>query len=265
MLEITPSPEFSAWFESLEEPLAEQVAAALELVARAVGLLSPAQVSSSLLWFDGQGDGLPLDAGPLRMRFATHALHSYDRARELMLWRKEIVRCLESTVFAERLVALEPEAARLALTAVERVKQLLQAVRTQIGLAPANAQASPVFGVLSAHEERALRARFGIGPFEPGLLEELAQAFRHTLRLVGLDPGRLIGQGSGLRELTIDQCAPRLRVLFGLDAPGGRLVVLLGEALDRRYYGDSVRFAEERWAHYCADARGEVDPNSPRP
>jgi hypothetical protein len=45
---------------------------------------------------------------------------------------------------------------------------------------------------------------------------------------------------------------PPLRVLFGLDATRGTLLAILGEALDRAYYGDSVRFAEARWRRYQA-------------
>ena len=48
----------------------------------------------------------------------------------------------------------------------------------------------------------------------------------------------------------ITRVTPPLRVLFGIDATAKRLVALLGEPLDRAYYGDSVRFVETRWARY---------------
>ena len=56
---------------------------------------------------------------------------------------------------------------------------------------------------------------------------------------------------SGLRELCIDNVQPQLRVLFGLDFPAQRLLAIWGEPLERRYYGDSVRHAEQRWRQYC--------------
>jgi hypothetical protein len=48
---------------------------------------------------------------------------------------------------------------------------------------------------------------------------------------------------------------PRLRVLFGLDFPAKRLLAIWGESLDRRYYGDSVKHAEQRWQQYCERPR----------
>jgi hypothetical protein len=41
-------------------------------------------------------------------------------------------------------------------------------------------------------------------------------------------------------------------VLVGLDLPQNRLLLLLGEALDRSYYGDSVKRAEAMWQRYAA-------------
>jgi hypothetical protein len=60
-------------------------------------------------------------------------------------------------------------------------------------------------------------------------------------RLVGLEPSELMNSASGLCELTIVSTEPKLHVLFGLDAPAKRIVVLLGEPLTRSYYGDSAR------------------------
>jgi len=62
----------------------------------------------------------------------------------------------------------------------------------------------------------------------------------------------MMNSPSGLCELTIASTEPPLRVLFGLDAPGQRIVALLGEPLTRSYYGDSVQLAEQRWLSYCS-------------
>lgn len=59
--------------------------------------------------------------------------------------------------------------------------------------------------------------------------------------MVGLEPSELMNSASGLCELTIVSTEPKLHVLFGLDAPAKRIVVLLGEPLTRSYYGDSAR------------------------
>jgi hypothetical protein len=66
-----------------------------------------------------------------------------------------------------------------------------------------------------------------------------------------------------LRELCIDNVRPQLRVLFGLDFPARRLIAILGEPLDRRYYGDSVRKAEQRWRQYCENLASQTRSATP--
>jgi hypothetical protein len=73
----------------------------------------------------------------------------------------------------------------------------------------------------------------------------------------------VVGTGSGLRELCIDNVSPPLRVIFGLDYPRRRLIAILGETLDRAYYGDSVRRAEQRWQRYCAELSAELGADAP--
>jgi hypothetical protein len=53
---------------------------------------------------------------------------------------------------------------------------------------------------------------------------------------------------------------PALRILFGVDTAGKRLIVLRGESLTRAYYGDSVRLAEARWAAYQEQALARSTP-----
>jgi len=66
---------------------------------------------------------------------------------------------------------------------------------------------------------------------------------------------QILNSVSGLCELTVVTTEPRLRLLFGLDVIEKRIVVLLGEPLDRAYYGDSVKLAERRWQAYCERAK----------
>ena len=252
MFEITPSSEFSAWFEALAPELAEEVACALDLLAEAGVALGPSRTSRALLWYDGCAGELPDD--PLfPARSAANLMASFADVRELMLWRREVVRCLESPAFGERLARLTPKAASVALAAIENLKLRLEAASKRIALQGAGGQSKAavpaplVLGTLAPHELRVLQARFAPE-------NELKQAFYEVLRLVGLEPAQVLNSASGLCELTIPSTEPALRVLFGLDAPGQRIVVLLGEALSRRYYGDSVQLAEQRWSHYCASA-----------
>jgi hypothetical protein len=227
MFEITPSTEFSAWFESLSGELAEEVACALDLLAEAGVALGPSHASRALLWYDGCGGELPND--PLfAQRMSSYALHFGD-VRELLLWHHEVVRCLESATFSERLGRLEPKAASIALLAVENLKVRLKAAGKRI-----------------AFQRRSHRFNSVTG-------DQLKESFFQVLRLVGLEPTPVMNSLSGLCELSIPCTEPPLRVLFGLDAPGQRIIALLGEPLDRSYYGDSVILAEQRWQQYCAN------------
>jgi hypothetical protein len=264
MFEIKPSTEFSAWFEALSPALAEEVACALDIVAAAGIALGPSHASRALLWFDGTGDGVPRDFERSYAGFGRRAASRRgDDAQELLLWQREVVRCLESEAFRERLAQLDPRAASLALTMTESLKRQLLAARQRLAL---EAQARPPrlradwAGGLTPREERILRMRFGIGELpEASLFRSLKEAFFEVLRLVGLEPTQIMNSQSGLCELTIVSTEPRLHVLFGLDAPAQRVIALLGEPLTRSYYGDSVTLAEERWRQYCESDAQQLD------
>jgi hypothetical protein len=53
-----------------------------------------------------------------------------------------------------------------------------------------------------------------------------------------------------LREIALRQRTPELRILYGIDAPRARGLVVLGEWLDRSFYGDSIRRAESLWRQF---------------
>ena len=75
---------------------------------------------------------------------------------------------------------------------------------------------------------------------------------RHELlTLMGLDLEDAPEPPNGLRELTISTTHPPLRVIVGIDVPGKRILAILGEPLNRAYYGDSVRLCERRWREFC--------------
>jgi len=256
MFEIKPSSEFSAWFESLAPAFAEEVACALDVLAAAGTALGPPRVSRALLWFDGTGDGIPVDFERLYAAARrSQAIHLGSAAQELLLWQREVVRCLESEAFRARLAQLEPKAASSALTTVEVLKRQLSAARTRLGLeAQPNLwrQLAPHAGSFTRREESWLLHNFGLGERpETALLRIAKEAFFEVLRLVGLEPTQIMNSASGLCELTITGTEPKLHVLFGLDAPAQRIVALLGEPLTRAYYGDSVKLAERRWREYC--------------
>ena len=232
MFEVVPEPEFEIWYESLPEPLAEEVATAIDLAASAGGLLAPERLSRLLLWFDGTGSGSGPDLGvPGHLSMTALAQLPAMQARSYLTWQQEALLCLDSAPFRERLERLTPELAAQALSQVERLKRRLQSAR------------------MASSWSSWQRAYAALGPL--GDASGVRGAFLDLLRLMGLEAQTVLGAGSGLRELCIDNVQPQLRVLIGLDFPAKRLIAILGEALNRRYYGDVVKRAEQRWRSYC--------------
>ena len=130
MFEVVPEPEFEIWYESLPEPLAEEVATAIDLAASAGGLLAPERLSRLLLWFDGTGSGSGPDLGvPGHLSMTALAQLPAMQARSYLTWQQEALLCLDSAPFRERLERLTPELAAQALSQVERLKRRLQSAR----------------------------------------------------------------------------------------------------------------------------------------
>jgi hypothetical protein len=231
MFELTVTDEFERWFGALGESEAEQVTAALDLVGEAGPTLDPVKASRLLLWYDG----MVQDNGPCQFAVEWQArvgASAVDSLRALMLWQRQVVRCLESPAVLSRLDRLDPASAARALDAVERIKNRVRALRTQISIGT----------FLPRQGERTAPAASGE--------DAVKRALEDVLRSVGLCANDCVDAASGLRELTIATEPVRLRVIYGIDVPRRRVLVLLGEALDRTYYGDSVRWAEARWRAY---------------
>jgi hypothetical protein len=229
MFQVVPEPEFEAWYQALPEPLAEEVATAIDLAASFSGALSPDRLSRLLLWFDGSGSAEPGVTQPYGSALAGLPL---ARTQSYLVWHQEVLLSLESVAFKRRLEQLDPNQAASALKLVERLKRRLHAARLSGNFSPWQ----PARGAEAGPDPAGVRG-----------------AFVDLLQLMGLEQSALLGSGSGLRELCIDNVKPKLRVLFGLDFPARRLLAILGETLDRRYYGDSVKRAEMRWQEYLAE------------
>src|SRR3954470_17643742 len=110
MYEITVSAEFELWFEALDEPAAERVVAALEIIRATGPGLDPARQSHLMLWFDGLSNELTGVGGPQWPRWAEQ-LHGLEGYRELLFWHREALRCLESQPFRDALAQLDARVA----------------------------------------------------------------------------------------------------------------------------------------------------------
>jgi hypothetical protein len=235
MYEITVTREFEAWFKGLEQGAAEQVATALEVLESAGPALDPIKSSPYLLWYDGLGGGLPNLAWQIerwqRLRKTATAAH------HLTLWQKEVVRALESPAFLGRLAKVDGAAAHLTFLGIERIRQRIHAARLRINLLAAN-QA------------------------EPPQPESFKRDLSEVLSLAGVAPADVADRTSGLREMTIEAASPALRLIYGIDVPRKCVLAILGEPLDRSFYGDSVRLAEKKWREYVSinEARQPWEP-----
>jgi hypothetical protein len=185
-----------------------------------------------------------------------------------MLHQREAVRCLESSTFGHRLAQLDEATAARALRAVGAVSSTVAGARALLALQFANPTRRLAYQLTPAERAKAIaHVRWALEQspkapatptlpltLEPVRPEAVRDALHGAIRVLGLDATDLADPSGGLRELTFGGLHPRLRVIYGIDVPRRQVLVLLGEPLDRAYYGDSIRFAEQRWREYCAQA-----------
>jgi hypothetical protein len=228
MFEISVTREFEDWYQALDLESAEKVAAELNVLERLGPALDAARSSPLLLWFDGTQN-----LGPV----AYWGLGESGMALgQVLRSQHEALRCLETPNFLACFLKLEPRQAQRGHELLERVRAQVRAATLQLFV---------------------LAQRRGLRPSQPALAQQaLAQhdvqaALLEVLSLVGLRLEDVADRSSGLRELTVAELSPPQRLLYAVDAPRRRILAILGEALDRAYYGDSVRLAERRWRDYC--------------
>jgi hypothetical protein len=229
MLRLLTTDEFADWFGALGPSAAEDVATALEVVAE----LGPARAapgsSESLLWYEGAG-ALP---------FAWE-LEDWGAFRD---YAQQIILALEGPRFTAKLMRLAPSEAARVFEAIERLKRLAD---------PRTRWTSKV---------RVSPATAGELPRDPR--DELRRIYFDVLAAAGFELTDLPAHSLSLRELSRRQPAPGFRLLYGVDAERECALFVLGERLDRTYYGDSVRRAERRWLQFLEGelrAREHADP-----
>lgn len=268
MFEVVASDRFAAWYQGLTVALAEEVTLALEVAAGLGAGVDPVRSRPLLLWYDGTQGVEDLE----------HAAR-FDRHVRLLMWGHRISAWLASPAFEAGLNALEAARAHEALLAVERVKNVLAGSRTLHLFGALEAQSinrSPaeqwLYELIVAERARAMPRGIrtpagaaelggrGVGAEGP---EPIYLAVLEALRRVGLSPSVFLEERSELRELVVGAGGEQSRLICGVDVARRRIVAILGERLDRSYYGDSVRFAEAYFRDYLAQqepARSNAEP-----
>jgi hypothetical protein len=234
MLELLTTEAFATWFSELAAGPAEDVAATLEVIVQ-LGTRTEAPGSSEwLLWYEhpsvAQRQRPFPELPPEVVKFSQDWGHFNGYVRR-------VTKHLESKAFCARLASLSPGDAAAVSTALERLRRIartrhlasLELLVRRRG-SPSPARHAAIAGLTDVSEVR--------------------EAYFAALAAAGFEVADLPPSSAALREISLRSTAPGLRLLYGIDAPRNRGLVVLGEWLDRSFYGDAVRRAEALWGQF---------------
>lgn len=156
-------------------------------------------------------------------------------------YAQRVLAKLDSPRFVARVARLPALEASRVLKAVLRVRQLADpGARWALHLAAATARES----TLGRPEEASA---------------ELRRLYFDALEAAGFALTDPAAPARVLYELARRAPGPAYRLLYGVDAERNVALVLLGERLDRSYYGDSVRRAEREWHEFLEGTLSNVE------
>jgi hypothetical protein len=247
MLKPLTTDEFAQWFSALDDQAAEDVATAIDVVER----LGPGQIApgsrESLLWYEH-----PMVSGVLPEGSLAYDLEAWGSFRD---YARQILEKLESARFMARLSAL---GARQAAEVLRLMREIQRAAdpRLRWALKLAGAPLGGMVRVLPSDASAEVRRLYFEALAAAGFKVEDVSG--HSLALRELAPGRVCRSGSR-RSSTFS-----FRLLYGVDVKRELALFVLGERLDRSYYGDSVRRAERAWQQFLEGSLGSVEALSLR-
>lgn len=238
MFRLLTTEDFAAWFSGLRDAAAEDVAATLDVIER-LGANTEAPGSSEwLLWYEH-----PTMAERLRRASADGRILMVQGIRAAEQWgaflgyTRRALKHLESPQFTARLGRLSPDDAGAVAFAVSRIRS---AVKSRQAAMSGLAARRPV---PDSDDFRRLVD-----------LTDVRQWYLAALAAAGFAVEDVPAHSQALREISLRQREPELRILYGIDVPAQRGLVVLGEWLDRSFYGDSVRRAESLWRQFLEGA-----------
>ena len=241
MLELLTTEAFSEWFSRLETDAAEDVATALEVIAELGPEQAPPGSSEALLWYEHASVsrfGVPISRlGLIASRFGSIA-STDSLARDLEAWGafreyvKRVLDQLESARFMRRVTHLGSTEANRVLRAIRSIRVAADP-RLRWALKLARDQDT---------EAEAVRPE--------NACAEVRRLYFEALEAAGFAVTDVPAHSLALREFSRRTPAPAFRLLYGVNAEQRTALVVLGEWLDRNYYGDSVRRAERLWREF---------------
>jgi hypothetical protein len=234
MFRLHTTEDFAAWFSGLRDGVAEDVAATLDVIER-LGADTEAPGSSEwLLWYEhpSMAERVRRVSAGERTLMAW-GLRYVEQWGAFLGYTRRALKHLESPQFSARLARLSPDQAGAALFAVSRIRAALKS--RQVAMAG-----------LGASRPAPDSAAF----LELVDLTDVRHWYLAALAAAGFAVQDVPAHSQALREIALRQRAPELRILYGVDAPRACGLVVLGEWLDRSFYGDSVRRAESTWRQF---------------
>ncbi len=240
MLELLTTDGFAAWFAGIPAGPAEDVAATLEVIVQ-LGTGAEAPGSSEwLLWYEHPS----VSQRPLLDLSERLAPEIVKFSRDWGYFNgyvRRVVKHLESTQFVARLSRLSPAEAAAVTEAVRRIRRL--ATTRLLSLSDLQTR-----GRLSAFRSPSPSTAAALARVVD--VSEVRECYFAALAAARIEAADVPPHTAALREITLHSTLPGLRLLYGIDAPKARGLVVLGEWLDRNFYGDSVRRAEALWAQF---------------
>jgi len=234
MLQLLTTDAFAEWFAALDDKVAEDVATALDVVEQLGPAQAPPGSRESLLWYEH----------PSASRFQAANSLGWD----LEAWGcfrdyvKQILEQLQSPRFASRLSRLAEGDAATVLKSIREIERAADPrLRWALRLA------GDPFG------------RAGLVRPE-GACAEVRRMYFAALEAAGFHIEDVPAHSRALRELCRRVPEPAFRLLYGVDVERGTALFVLGEWLDRSFYGDSVRLAERKWKQFLGGQLQAVEP-----
>lgn len=234
MLQLLTTDEFAEWFAKLEDPAAEDVATAIDVVEQLGADQAPPESSESLLWYEH----------PI---LAKKTLGRGDLMKELDAWGAfhdyafKVIQKLESARFASRLGRLGSKQAEEVLECLRQIKTVANP-RARWTLKAGTPPLSTLRG--QAADRRA----------------EIRRLYFAALDAAGFRVEDVPAHSRALRELSRRDANAPFRLLYGVDAEHEIALFVLGEGLDRSFYGDSVVRAEKTWRQFLEGALPAARP-----
>jgi hypothetical protein len=243
MLKMLTSDVFAEWFAALDDQAAEDVATALDVIEQLGPAKAPPGSRESLLWYEHPTVTPRMVPGTCVAASLSWDLEAWGCFRD---YAKKVLAQLESERFAARLSRLGAQEAATVLSVVRQIKRATDP-RLRWTLK------------LSGHPSlREVALAMKVLP--ETACDEVRSLYFEALRAAGFEVADVPAHSLALREFSRRVPAPAFRLLYGVDVERETALVVLGEWLDKSFYGDSVRRAERLWKQYVDGQLRAVQP-----